>query len=425
MRIAKDQTRADGTESTQPGQHAKAVHPYTATKDGECVCGLGCSEHTSGATACQICITSIQQQQAAEGATRFPAWLQRIGARVNPAKVALFVASLFLFVLAITLMKEGARGLVPLVRDSLSVTNAASALGFGWVFAYIIMSGSPVAAAALTFFDAGVVNELGAFAMITGSRLGASFIVLLIGFLYVLRGRDRASSLSMGLLSLVVTATTYLPGLLLGAVILQAGWLDAVQLDSGAVLTSVLDLAIAPIVRLATGILPEWAVFLAGLGVILLSFNLFDKCLPGMSLNRSHVGQVSRVVYRPGVMFALGALVTLISMSVSLSLSILVPLSDRGFVRRENVIPYIMGANITTFVDTLLAAVLLNNPPAFTVVLVEMISIAVVSAVILLTVYRSYGRLTLSFVASITTSNRNLALFLASIFLVPVGLMLC
>lgn len=366
----------------------------------------------------------MQQRQAAEQAARLPAWLQRIGERVNPGKVALFAVSLFLFVLAITLMKEGARGLIPLLRDSLSVTNAASALGFGWLFAYVIMSGSPVAAAALTFFDAGVVNELGAFAMITGSRLGASFIVLLIGFLYVLRGRDRATSLSMGLLSLVVTATTYLPGLLLGGVILQAGWLDAVQLDSGALLTSVLDLAIAPIVGLVTGILPEWAVFLAGLGVILLSFNLFDRCLPEMSLNRSQVGQVSRVVYRPGVMFALGTLVTLISMSVSLSLSILVPLSDRGFVRRENVIPYIMGANITTFVDTLLAAVLLNNPPAFTVVLVEMISIAVVSVVILLTVYRIYGRLTLHFVASVTTSNRNLALFLAVMFLVPVGLML-
>ena len=422
--MTKDPMYSGKAEAEPAGQHVGATQPYMATKHGECVCGLGCSEDISGAAACRLPVPAVQQQQAAERAMHLPAWLERIGERINPGKVALFVVSLFLFILAITLMKEGARGLVPLVRDSLSVTNAASALGFGWLFAYIIMSGSPVAAAALTFFDAGVVNELGAFAMITGSRLGASFIVLLIGFLYVLRGRDRATSLSMGLLSLVVTATTYLPGLLLGAVILKTGWLDAIQLQSGALLTSVLDLAIAPIVGLVTGILPEWAVFLAGLGVILLSFNLFDRCLPEMSLNRSQVGQVSRVVYRPGVMFALGALVTLISMSVSLSLSILVPLSARGFVRRENVIPYIMGANITTFVDTLLAAVLLNNPPAFTVVLVEMISIAVVSLVILLTVYRIYGRLTLNFVASVTTSNRNLALFLGVMFLVPVGLML-
>ena len=81
----------------------------------------------------------------------------------------------------------------------------------------------------------------------------------------------------------------------------------------------------------------------------------------------------------------LGALITLISMSVSLSLGILVPLSTRGFIRRENVIPYIMGANITTFIDTLLAAVLLDNPPAFTIVLVQMLSISVVSVVLLAT----------------------------------------
>jgi hypothetical protein len=117
--------------------------------------------------------------------------------RVHLGKIALFAISLFLFVLAITLMKDGARGLAPLVQDLLSVNSPANSLGFGWLSAYVIKSGSPVAAAALTFFDSGVLHKLGAFAMITGSRLGASFIVLFLGFLYVLRGRDRATSLSM------------------------------------------------------------------------------------------------------------------------------------------------------------------------------------------------------------------------------------
>jgi hypothetical protein len=37
--------------------------------------------------------------------------------RVRPDKISLFLASLFLFILAIMLMKEGARGLTFLVRD--------------------------------------------------------------------------------------------------------------------------------------------------------------------------------------------------------------------------------------------------------------------------------------------------------------------
>lgn len=338
-------------------------------------------------------------------------------------KVALFLISLFLFILAITLMKEGARDVGPLVRDRFRVTNAANSLGFGWLFAYVVMSGSPVAAAALTFFDAGIIDRLGAFAMITGSRLGASFIVLFLGFIYVLRGRDRSTSLSMGLLSLIVTGTTYLAGLAVGVLLLNSGRLDGVQLESGAMLNSATDLIFDPAAAFFLSVLPRWSLFLVGLCIIIVSFNLFDKCLPTMSLKESQVGRMSRLVYRPWVMFLLGAAITLVSMSVSVSLSILVPLSQRGFVRRENVIPYIMGANITTFIDTLLAAVLLNNPPVFTVVFVEMLSITIVSLFVLAVIYRPYHQLMLNAVDWIANDNRNLAVFMLTILVVPLILL--
>jgi len=339
-------------------------------------------------------------------------------------KIGLFIASLYLFILAVSLMKEGANGLTPLVQNVLQISNPVNALGFGWLFAYTIMSGSPVAAAALTFFDAGVIDQLSAFAMITGSRLGASFIVLFIGFIYTLQGRDRTTSLSMGLLSLNVTAITHLPALFIGAMILKAGILDSIQLQSGALLTSFISLIIDPVVGQVNQWLPGWMVFLVSLGIILLSFNLFDKCLPQMTIKESRVGWMSRLVYRPAVMFGLVALITIVSMSVSVSLSILVPLSSRGFIRRENVIPYIMGANVTTFIDTLLAAVLLNNPPAFTVVLIEMVSVGLVSILILATMYSTFLHQNLKFVAQITSSSRNLAIFMVLLLLTPLVLLL-
>ncbi len=350
--------------------------------------------------------------------------VSRIWQRIAWRKIGLFALSIILFLLAITLMKEGARALTPLVRDGFNVTNPANSLGFGWLFAYLVMSGSPVAAAALTFFDGGVITQLSTFTMITGSRLGASFIVLFIGFIYVIRGRDKATSLNMGLLSLTVTGTTYLFALLVGLALLQSGVLNNVQLQSGSILNSLTDFIFDPMVAFFLTFLPRWALFLVGLGIILVSFNLFDKCLPQMMIKESQVGRVSQLVYRPAIMFLLGAAVTMVSMSVSVSLSILVPLSQRGFVRRENVIPYIMGANITTFVDTLLAAVLLNNPSAFTVVLVEMLSIAIVSIVILVTFYRPYERNILAFVGWLTADNRHLAYFMVTILLVPILLLL-
>jgi sodium-dependent phosphate cotransporter len=339
-------------------------------------------------------------------------------------KIAIFIGSLFLFILAIILMKEGARELVPLVRDSFRVNNPINSLGFGWLFAYVIMSGSPVAASALTFYDVGALSTLGTFTMITGSRLGASFIVLFIGFIYVIRGHDRAAGLSMGLISLTVTFTTYVVGLFVGIGLLYTGLLDAVRFGAGVGINSAVDLIFDPIANLFIQTLPRWALFPVGLAIIITSFNLFDRCLPQMTIKESQVGQVARMVYRPWVMFVLGGLITTISMSVSVSLSILVPLSQRGFIRRENVIPYIMGANITTFIDTLLATLLLDKPSAFTVVLVEMLSVTIVSVIILAFSYRRYERWILSFVEWVTAANRNLALFMVTIFVVPLILLL-
>ncbi len=348
----------------------------------------------------------------------------RLWRQIDWGKLVLFGASLFLFMLAIILMKEGAAGLAPVIRDRLDITNPLNSMGFGWLFAYLVMSGSPVAASALTFFDAGVISKLGAFTMIVGSRLGASLVVLLVGFVYILRGRDRVNSLSMGLLSLFVTGSTYLTAALLGVALLQSGLLDAFQLASGGLLNSIVDSLFDPIVAFLRGLLSGWLLFPIGLGIVLVSFSLFDKCLPQMTLKESRVGQVSRLVYRPMVMFLLGAAITMVSMSVSLSLTLLVPLSERGFVRRENVIPYIMGANITTFIDTLFASVLLGNPDAFTIVFAGMISVAVISLIIMIVALRRYERTMLNGVNWATANNRNLAFFLLIAVLLPIILML-
>jgi Na+/phosphate symporter len=260
--------------------------------------------------------------------------------------------------------------------------------------------------------------------MIVGSRLGASFIVLFIGFVYVVRGQERRTGLAMGLLSMLVTASVYLPALGVGALLLRYGVLDAVQFDGGTALSSVFSRALGPIVEWLSALLPGWGVMLVGLAILWVSFYLFDRALPQLDLEQSRFSGTARLIYRPLPMFILGSVLTMITLSVSLSLSLLVPLSARGFVRRENAIPYIMGANITTFVDTLLAAVLLNNPTAFTVVLVEMLGIMVVSLVILITFYRAYQRAMLNFVEWVTAKNWNLAIFLAGILVVPIILMM-
>ncbi|MEZ4590974.1 MAG: hypothetical protein R3D55_07500 [Chloroflexota bacterium] len=67
---------------------------------------------------------------------------------------------------------------------------------------------------------------------------------------------------------------------------------------------------------------------------------------------------------------------------------------------------------------------MLNNPAAFTVVLIEMLSITIVSFLILTLFYRIYQEKLLDLVNGISENNRNLAIFMGTILIVPLILLL-
>lgn len=338
-------------------------------------------------------------------------------------RLALLAAGVLVFFLGLVLMKEGVVPLTPFLRTQLSVSSPASALGFGWILSSLALSGSPVAATALSFQDAGALSIDESFAMIAGSRLGASFVVVLVGFLYMLRGRSREMSLGAGLLALLVTQSTYIPALFVGLYFLRASWFNGLRFTADQAMGSALDPLLEPIVGAFSRLLPVALLLPVGFAVILLSFRLIDRALPALHIERTDLGRVNRLLYRPLATFLLGAAVTSVTLSVSLSLSLLVPLSARGYIRQENAIPYIMGANITTFVDTLVAAAMLGNPAAVTVVLAEMASVGLVSLFILLLFFRPYERAVVGVMRRLAQRRRLLTLYIAAIFAVPIILL--
>ncbi|MBA3470739.1 MAG: hypothetical protein H0T53_13970 [Herpetosiphonaceae bacterium] len=339
-------------------------------------------------------------------------------------KIAFALIGLFLFILALRMLSKGAGGIGPFLKTNLGIESAVNTLGFGWLFAYGVLSGSPVASIALSFLDSEVITPLQTFTMITGSRLGASFIVLVIGFIYYLRGRQRAASISIGILSLSVTATTYLPALLIGYWLLEGNMLDGLTLALPSSVFDVVEEIFDPMVAWVLGHTNNLVLFGLGIGVLLLAFNLLDRALPQVDAEHNAFGQVGGLIYRPMAMFALGAFVTTLTLSVSVSLSILVPLSARGFIRRENTLPYIMGANITTFIDTLIASLLIKSPFGFTVVMAEIISITIVSLVILLFFYRPYERAILRLLDRVVNNTPVLITFMVTMVVIPIILLL-
>jgi sodium-dependent phosphate cotransporter len=344
-------------------------------------------------------------------------------------RITLAIAGVLIFILALWLLKRGASGLRPFM-DHLQVSGMVNTLGFGWLMAYVVLSGSPVAAISLTLFGGQLLSGVEAFAMITGSRLGASFIVLFVGFIYWLRGKQRVSSISIGILSLLVTATIYLPAMGLGYLTLSSHWLDGLQVGGGRQMTSFLAALYDPIVDLVANQLrlPNFLIFVLGIGTLLAAFKVFDQALPEIDPQSTHFSRITELVYRPVFMVLLGAGITFVTLSVSVSISLLVPLAVKGYIRRENIIPYIMGANVTTFIDTLLAALLIPQPPgqpsAFLIVLTEVLSVAAISIVALALNYSLYQRTIERLLEFILRDNRTLAIFVGLIFVIPIILLL-
>src|SRR5687768_12570000 len=177
------------------------------------------------------------------------------------------VLALWLFVIALQLIKVGAGGLRP-VLDSVSADGIAGHFGFGWFGSYVVMSGSPVAAIAMSLFAGGLITDLETFAMINGTRMGASLIVLVVGFVSYLTGRRNPDGLYIGVVALLTALTLWAPAVPLGLLILDSGWLDGVRIESPGALSSFVGYISDPIVDPLDERLPQLGAFAVGVAVL-------------------------------------------------------------------------------------------------------------------------------------------------------------
>jgi solute carrier family 34 (sodium-dependent phosphate cotransporter) len=339
-------------------------------------------------------------------------------------RLVYLVIGLGLFVTALGLMRAGAAELTPSLEGSIFTDNAWSTLGLGWLGACIVLSGSPVAASALSLLDGGAVDRTEAFTMLAGSRLGAAFVVLVVGVVYAVRNRGeggRRAPISIGILSLLMTAVVYVPGAAIGYVILSRGWLDDLDVGTSPRLTSFTDAAFGWAVDVAEDLLPDWLLFPLGLGVLLVGFQLFDRVMPAIGSERIE-DRPDAWYTRKWPMFLLGCGVCLLTLSVSVSLTLLVPLVAKGYLRRANTLPYIAGANITTLADTLVAAILLGNQDGVRVVLAVTVAVTAWTLVLLGLAYPLLRRTCLGVARRALRSPRRLLAFAGVLFAIPLAL---
>jgi hypothetical protein len=320
-------------------------------------------------------------------------------------------------------MKTGAAALDVLNNGGALVRNPGATLGLGWFGALIVLSGSPIAATSLTLVAADSISELEGFTMLTGSRLGAAFVVLVVAVVYALRGDSghvkggRMKPVSTAVMALSTTALIYIPASILGFFLLQWGPFHSIELQFPHQFAGIIDVIYGGLLARVEN-LPGGLIFLGGLGVLLVSFKLLDTVMP--ELDEQTLGEHRlRWLRAKWPMFALGSLVALITMSVSVALTVLVPLVAKKYVKREDILPYIMGANITTLGDTMLAAFALHSPAAVRIVLAEVIAASLLSVIVLTFFYPQTRTLIWRFQRQMVKSKPRLAAFTAALFISP------
>ncbi|MGH2776803.1 MAG: hypothetical protein ACRDJT_15440 [Actinomycetota bacterium] len=338
--------------------------------------------------------------------------------------------AMFLFVGALQLMRVGAASLDILQAGGFLVRNAGSTLGLGWLGALLVLSGSPMAATSLTLVAAGEqvadgsqrFTEMQGFSMLTGSRLGAAFVVLLTAVIYAYRSKNggRKKPLSVAVMALCTTALIYVPSAIIGALLLNWGPFAALELQFPAQFADLIDVVYGPLIDHIEA-WPAAVLFLGGLGVLLLSFKAIDSVLPQMD-DTSMEGPRTAWLKRKWPMFGLGCLVALVTMSVSVALTLLVPLVAKGYVKREHILPYIMGANITTLGDTMLAAFALNSPATVRIVLAQIVATSIVSVLLLTFFYPQVRSVIWRFQRQMIKNRPRLAGFTAALFVTPIAI---
>lgn len=338
----------------------------------------------------------------------------------------IFWASLgvIIFIFAINMLKGSIQTLSPLLNQYLgNLDKPINFLGFGWFTSYLILSGSPIAALSLSIFDGGVISQLSSFFMVAGSRLGAAFILVIIGLVEYFRGEsDLIDSTSVAFLTFLLTYLVFIPGTFVSYLIINSDFVNLLQFKLNPEVIAGVNSLFNPGTSFLIDLLGNEISFFASIGVLYFGLYLFDKAFQNLEVEKAKSSWINYLMRNPYFSFALGASITFAAQSVSLSLGIIVPLYLKGYLQRRDLIPYIMGANLATFSDTLLVAIILSNVLAVQVVLSVILGNLIIT-IIALIFYRKFHDFIVNSMNFLMTNKSALIVFNLLILIIPIILL--
>jgi Na+/phosphate symporter len=232
----------------------------------------------------------------------------------------------------------------------------------------------------------------------------------------------RLAPVSTAVMTLAITFVMYIPGATIGLALLHWGTFNKIKISFPHQFSSLIDVLYGWLLNRIEDVTPL-LLFVGGLALLIVSFKILDSLVPEFSEEQLSGSRVEWL-RKKWPMFGLGIVVCIATLSVSVALTVLVPLVAKGFLKREDLIPYIVGADIGTLVDKLLVAFLTHSAVAVRIILAEIIGVGLIGLLIIAFFYPQFKRVIWRFQRQVVKSKPRLAVFTGMLFITPVLIIL-
>jgi len=284
----------------------------------------------------------------------------------------------------------------------------------------ITMSWSPIAGAFISLWDILSINQWNLTGIIMGTRWWVNSFLLISGILMLFKGKSLKRALWITIIQFLVTlSTTIIAGFLVFSILKITILTErATSLSWWFAVNSFFDLIVKfcsePIMKtitnpIITGIL--------GLFGLILGLFLFDRSFSFLAhwKDRKFIHKI--VCVRTS--FLAGFIITSLTMSMSISVAILLPLYIRKVINRKMLIAYVLWANISTLFDTLFLWIISESILWIKVILGFMIAVTIAVSILMIS-FRPFQHLISHLTDKILKNKYTFIIFTAIVMFLPI-----
>jgi sodium-dependent phosphate cotransporter len=328
-----------------------------------------------------------------------------------------FISSIVLIKESVSSMGQGAlRFLINLISDT------TTGVLVGWFGTALIQSSGAFDSITVTLVSAGVLPMTVGVAIIIGAELGTTVTTQLVSILGYLSRDKEVFKLSFGVAMThywynLVTLLIFFP------IELSSGLLTRVALEGtrffGRIpgiteVPSIFDL-ITPWIDALLSFIPAWSGMIIGCAILMFSLRESEKHMSAVFATEVSQNLLQSTFGDPIKSFLAGLVFTILVPSTSVMVSLLVPLTATKLIRADqHILPYILGANIGTVFDVMVAALVTGDPAAIGVWLVHL-TINIIGALLFLPVMKPFIRFVQK-ANDFLTGSRNRTILFFSLF---------